>query len=223
MAYPIKLREKAIFLRKKGFSLGETSERLKITKSTASLWLRDVTLDSKAKQRLKRRQIIGQYKTQQLKRERRRELLGVYRENATKEIKLIKFDKKLYKLIVSLLFWCEGVKNNQAHVGFVNSDPLMVKTFMSLLRAAFDIDESKFRILMHLHEYHDEEKQAKFWSRVTGIPRSQFTKTYWKPHTQKRKRDNYPGCVRIGYYSAHVARQLYACYNSFAQEYRGVR
>lgn len=99
----------------------------------------------------------------------------------------------------------------------------MIKIFMFLFRLSFNIDESKFRILMHLHEYHNEEKQKEFWSNLTKIPQSQFTKTYWKPHTKKRKRENYPGCIRVGYYSAHVARQLYAWYNSFAKEHRGVR
>ena len=76
---------------------------------------------------------------------------------------------------------------------------------------------------MHLHEYHKEEKQRKFWSKITGIPEGQFTKTYWRPHTQKRERENYQGCIRVSYYDAHIACRLHAWYNVFAGKQRGVR
>ncbi len=32
------------------------------------------------------------------------------------------------------------------------------------------LDETKFRALLHLHDYHDEKKSKTFWSRISGIP-----------------------------------------------------
>lgn len=223
MKYQLELREEAKRLRQKGFSLKEIAEKLKIAKSTASVWLRDIILDSKVQKRLKERQLLGQYKTIQIKKAKREKLLSYYKKEALKQISQIKFSRKIYKLLCALLFWCEGGKNTQSHVQFINSEPLLIKTFVSLLRSAFEIDEKKFRVLMHLHEYHNEEKQKKFWSETTGIPETQFTKTYWKPHTKKRERNGYQGCVRVSYYDAHVARQLHSWYNAFAEEQRGVR
>lgn len=223
MAYSIEIKEKAKRLRKGGFSLKEISEKLGIAKSTASAWLAHIKLGSKARKRLQKRQIIGQYKAQQTKRVKRKKLLSQYRKEASRQLSLIKFDQKLHKLLSALLFWCEGGKNEQSCVEFSNSDPLMIEVFVKLLRSTFNLDERKFRVLMHLHEYHDEEKQKEFWSKITKIPKNQFTKTYQKPHTKKRKRENYPGCIRVSYYDAHLARQLHAWYNSFAKSLRGVR
>ena len=221
MAYSIRVKTEAKKLRKRGFSLKEISEKLGIAKSTASAWLGHIKLGKKAQQRLQKRRTLGQYKAQQIKRNHRKKLLSQYCKKTSKELSLIKLDKTLYKLLSALLFWCEGAKT-QAHIEFINSDPAMIKTFIELLRSAFDLDESKFRVLMHLHEYHNEQKQKEFWSNITKIHQNQFTKTYWKPHTKKRKRENYPGCIRISYYDAHIARQLHAWYNTFAKKLRPV-
>jgi len=47
-----KLKIKAEKLRRQGFSFREISEELKISKSTASLWLRNVGLSKDAKERI---------------------------------------------------------------------------------------------------------------------------------------------------------------------------
>ena len=222
MAYSIRIKTEAKKLRKKGFSLKEISERLNIAKSTASAWLGYIKLGKRAQERLQKRQIFGQYKAQQTKRNNRKKMLLQYHKKTAKEFSSIKLDKTLYKLLSALLFWCEGAKT-QSCVEFINSDPAMIEAFMKLLRSAFDLDESKFRVLMHLHEYHNEQKQKGFWSEITKIHQNQFTKTYHKSHTKKRKRKNYPGCVRISYYDTRIAHQLYAWYNVFAEKLRGVR
>lgn len=62
MKHNLKLKERAISLRKKGFSFREISEVLYISKSTASLWLKDVELSVKAKDRIKKLGIEGREK-----------------------------------------------------------------------------------------------------------------------------------------------------------------
>ncbi|MGI5827988.1 MAG: hypothetical protein ACOX6V_03135 [Patescibacteria group bacterium] len=52
MAYSVTTKVKAATLRKKGFSLGDISRNLKVSKATLSLWLRELNLDRKAKKRL---------------------------------------------------------------------------------------------------------------------------------------------------------------------------
>ena len=46
-------KQKAIELREKGYSLGEISDKLDISKSTASIWLRNVEISNKAILRLR--------------------------------------------------------------------------------------------------------------------------------------------------------------------------
>jgi len=77
------------------------------------------------------------------------------------------------------------------------------------------VDETKFRALIHLHEYHDESKQKKFWSDITKISENKFQKSYLKINTGKRIKENYPGCISIKYYDAKIFKELKALYKSF--------
>jgi len=217
MAYPIELKNQAIFLRKKGFSLKEIAEKFNIAKSTASVWLQNINLGSKAQERLKKRRILGQYKSRFIKKTQRENLIKAYHLKAYKELSKIHFNKSTYKLLCSFLYWCEGAKLNSSHIRFINSDPNMIKAFLKLLRKSFELDEKKFRALIHLHDYHNEKKQKKFWVKITGIPPRQFNKSYHKPNTKKRIRDNYPGCLAIYYYDHKIAKELAALYNSFVK------
>lgn len=215
--YPIGIKEEAIKLRKKGYSLLEISLTLKIAKSTAAVWLNEVILNSRAQLRLRQRGIIGQYKTQLIKKKKMEELLQSFKENARKDIQGITKSREIYKLICSILFWCEGNKDKLSFLRFTNSDPKMIRCFLNLLREGFDLNERKLRALIHLHDYHKEKAQIDYWSRVTGIPKEQFNHSYHKPHTGKRIKKDYQGCIAISYYDAKLARELWSYYQVFSE------
>ncbi|PJC27889.1 hypothetical protein CO054_03075 [Candidatus Shapirobacteria bacterium CG_4_9_14_0_2_um_filter_39_11] len=221
MPYSLRIRNKAIGLRKKGFSLKEVSEKLKIAKSTASAWLSEIELSPAAKRRLAKRRILGQYKTALLKKKLKDKLKRVREEKAQEMLRKIPFSKKITKLLCAFLWWCEGNKETD-FVRFTSSDIKLVQNFLSLLRRGFKVDESKFRALVHLHSYHQDGRQKRFWSEITKIPLNQFYKSFKKPNTGRRKQKNYPGCLAISYYDARVAKELEAIYNAF-NNFRPVR
>lgn len=95
-------------------------------------------------------------------------------------------------------------------VDFTNSDSDLMRTFLKFFRTGFEVEESKFRVCVHIHEYHDAVTQLKYWSHITGIPHKQFIKSYMKPHTGKQVRENYQGCASVRYHDANMARQLHA-------------
>jgi hypothetical protein len=127
------------------------------------------------------------------------------------------------KFICALIYYCEGAKDKTGGVGFTNSDPKLIKVFLMLLRNNYNIDESKFRICMHLHEYHNFEQQIKFWSKVTNIKKGQFIKPYNKPNTGKRIKEGYQGCLSVKYHSSDLQKQLLmtaeAFFDKFAVDY----
>lgn len=216
MAYNIDIKLKAISLRKKGYSIKEIASTFNIAKSTSSLWCSTIMLNSKAQQRLQKRQILGQYKAMQTVLKKRRSK-DQERLKLTKDLlSNIELTKEHLKLLCSLIYWCEGYKKDDTYIRFINSDPSLIKVFLHLLRNSFEVDESKFRIGMHLHEYHNEKRQKEFWSEITNIPTTQFNKTYLKPHTGKRIRESYPGCISLSYYNANIAREIQAIYNAYA-------
>lgn len=221
MAYNIALKRKAANLREKGFSLSEIVTHLHIAKSTASQWVSYIELSPNAQRILAQKQILGQYKTVLIKRKLKESRKQIAKQRASESLQKVTLSKDLFKLCCSLLWWCEGNKNT-TYVRFTNSDPSLIKNFLFLLRNGFSIDESKFRVLVHLHDYHSEEKQKKFWSDITGIKQKQFYKSYRKPNTGIRHHENYQGCIAISYYDAKIAKELEGIYNVFSNNNQGV-
>lgn len=221
MAYRIEIKDEAIALRKSGYSLKEISEHFKIAKSTASAWLSSINLSISAKNRLQKKQILGQYKSVLLKRKKKDLLRKTDEAKASKMLKNLPLSRGYAKLLCALMWWCEGNKNS-SFLRFTSSDVTLIKNYLSLLRKGFMLDESKFRILVHLHAYHNDHKQKAFWSQITRIPLSQFHKSFQKLNTGKRTRENYPGCIALTYYDAKIAKELEALYNEFTKS-RGVR
>ncbi|MDZ4227628.1 MAG: hypothetical protein U1E54_00105 [Candidatus Levybacteria bacterium] len=221
MAYRIEIKDKAIKLRKDGYSLNEISNLLKIAKSTASDWLSSISLSPSAQNVLKKKQILGQYKSVLLKRMKSDLDKKVNEAKAHERLKSLLFSNDHIKLCCALMWWCEGNKNS-SFLRFTSSDVTLIKNYLSLLREGFPLDESKFRVLVHLHAYHNDDTQKRFWSQVTKIPINQFHKSFQKTNTGKRTRENYPGCIALTYYDAKIAKELEALYNEFTK-FRGVR
>lgn len=211
------IRKKAIGLRKKGYSFAEISGELNISKSTCSLLMRNVVLDKKAAKRLNNRKFVGYKKIAQIWKDKKAKEAKKNKICAEQILQSIGKDVNHCKLYCALLYWCEGEKSEKGGVRFINSDPVLIKTFLNLFRNGFAPEEEKFRILMHLHDYHDEYAQKIFWSKLTKIPQSRFYKTFLKPHTGKRIKNNYPGCVAIYYNSRALAREIREIYKIFSQ------
>lgn len=217
----IRLKEKflqAIQLRKNGFSLKEISEKLRISKSTASLWLRDTVLTRNAQQRLKNRIRQGQRNSATKKKAETEFRRQGYLHTGLKLIQNFNFNKKVLKIFCALMYLCEGSKDDGI-VQFTNSDPQTVRAFVNLFRKSFRLDESKFRISLHLHSYHFSSRQIRFWSKITKVPSGQFMKPYIKPNSGKRIKKDYQGCINLRYYSADVAKELIGIALAFIQYY----
>ncbi len=216
MAHLESTKSLAKMMRRDGRSIKEISEELDISKSTASTWLRNVILNEKAQARLKDRRILGQYKAAQTRIEKTERHSKEDIRFSKKIISSIRFNSNINLLCCALLYWAEGSKT-QSSIGFTNSDPKMISTFLALFRKSFfGLEESKFRCLVYIHEYHDDKKIKRYWSIITGIPLSQFQKSYLKPHTSKRKKTGYHGTLSLRYYDSQIVHKLKAIYNTFS-------
>ena len=210
----------AIKLRQKGISLSEISKRCEVSKSTVSVWVKDVVMSDKSLIILSGNASRNWEKAmiaRKIKREKEQRALVnkmYYYLTSRKEI------GEYSLLLCSLLYWCEGEKGRSG-VRFTNSDPDLVSSFLTLLRKSFKIDNSKLRACLHLHSYHDELTQKKFWSTITDIPSDQFYKVYWKKSGGKILKENYPGCISVRYYDNKVLSELIELYKIFGK-IRGV-
>ena len=88
--------------------------------------------------------------------------------------KSVDLDKSIMFLLCSMIYESEGGKSNFGVLEFTNSDPDLVKIFLSFLRKSFTLDENKFRVVMHLHSYHNEVKEKNFGQKLQISHRVNF-------------------------------------------------
>lgn len=218
----LKEKEQAIALRKRGYSLKEISERLGVAKSTASLWLRDVSLSRSAQNILRSKYTKGQLASQEARRRMTQEKMDEARKRAKGVVRRANMSADSKRILCAVLYWCEGSKaERDKDFTFTNSDPYLVQVFLGLFRENFRIDETKFRVCVHLHEYHDKQKQLQFWSKVTNIPICNFIKPYMKSHTGKRIRKGYQGCIAIRYSDVVISREVQAIAREYLHNHEG--
>lgn len=216
MSYSIAVKQKAKKLREEGNSLFFISQSLGISKSTLSVWLKNVPLNDLALEKINNKKYLSQQKAILTKHKQVLARKAGINKKVKSFFNRFDFSQEQLKIICSLLFWTEGSKSG-SFVSFINSDPKMIQLFLFTLRRAFIIDEKKLRGLVHLHEYHDRAWTEKYWSDVSGIPLSQFSKSYLKSNTGKRKKEGYFGSFRVRYYDVRVAEELTSIYTMLSE------
>lgn len=204
------IKNLAIRDRKEGFTIGEIAIKYKMAESTVSLLVRGVVLNKKATSVLQKKADQGRLKASQVLIERREKRQEESLLIADSLLQNLNINKSISFLVASLSYECEGGKSNFGVLEFTNSDPVLVKIFLVSLRKSFLLDESKFRVVMHLHSYHNEKEEKKFWSEVASIPENKFTKTFQKKESGINKKVGYRGCVQIKYFDVSIKRTLLA-------------
>ena len=162
-------RERARALRAQGWTLDAIAGEVGAAKGTVSVWVRDVPFE-----RMPTRQAARRRGPNVLERRKAAEIATLLDVGRARVGPLSDRD-----LLVAgtALYAGEGSKRDGA-VCFANSDPRMVRLFCRWLRRFFDVDESRLRLRLYLHEGLDVDAANAFWSAVTGIPPTQFRKPY---------------------------------------------
>ncbi len=201
-------QNKAKLLRQKGYSLNEISRLLEVSKSSISLWIRNIKLSPEAKRRIIARFTAGQLASQETKRKQTALKESEAKTLAENILNNYFPNININKILCAMIYYCEGNKIIKDGIRFTNSDPLLIATFLRLFRSCFKIDEGRLRGCIHLHGYHDKEVQLKFWSKIARIPKCQFIKPYIKQNSGLYKKEGYQGCVSIRYADTKIAREL---------------
>lgn len=118
----------------------------------------------------------------------------------------------ILKALLAMLYWAEGAKHEKVYgLVFANTDPKLMRLYVSLLRKVYPLDESRFRVRLHLHYYHRHAEAIDFWSNALKIPPSQFGKIYVKKRSKsKRFRKNFHGICFVKYPANHAREELLA-------------
>jgi transposase len=197
------LRTKARDLRLQGLDYAEIVALLGVSKSSVSLWVRDlprpprVAADECAKRTSER--MRRYWTTERPIRAARRAAASVA---AAADIGGMT-DREIL-IAGAIAYWCEGAKNKPHRradrVTFANSDPELISFFLLFLDVA-DIPRSDLAFQLQIHETADVASAERFWLALTGARPEQFRKTSLKRHnpetTRKNTSDGYHGCLRV--------------------------
>lgn len=203
-------KEEVIKSRKEGLSYGSLSKKFNIAKSTLHYWLSEVyfpkdTILKSKENWIKNIQPLGALANHQ----KRLNKLKIIEEKTKIEVKENINIKEAKKAILATMYWAEGGKGRGDIITFANTDPQMTKLFITLLRECYELDESKFRVRVHLHHYHNEIKVKKFWSDLLNVPLSQFGKIYRKKRSiNKIYRKNEAGICFVRYNSMALKEEI---------------
>lgn len=208
---------KSIKLRKEGNSLGEISKKLNISKSTASLWTKNIRLDFNGKKRIEEKAQSSRAKGHETLHKRKLKRLEIAEKVSDEMIESIKLSKDIEIVALSVMYWCEGIKSDNG-IGFTNSNPELVKAFLNILHKIFEINLSRVQVCLHIHDYHNEKELIEFWSSFINIPINQFS-IYRKESNHKYENSGYKGCVRLSYFDSHIARVILSFAKKFIKLY----
>jgi hypothetical protein len=192
-------QEQARLLRGQSWTLQDIADELDVSKSSVSVWVRDVEFVPSPRRTARRR---GPNRLQVAKQAEIESLLAEGRRRVGR------LSEREFLVAGAALYAGEGSKRDR-EVGFANSDPRMILFFLAWLRHFFGIDEERLRLRLYLHEDLDLDAAIRFWSSMTNIPRTQFQRAYRAVSDPSiRKSKHVYGCPSIRYASASTHRAV---------------
>ena len=192
-------KERARDLRAESWTLQAIASELGVSRSSVSVWVRDVRFEPKPRHRPIFRSPSSLHLAKLAQIEEMdawgREQIGVLSEAA-------------FLAAGVALYAGEGAKKDGS-VNFANTNSEMVSFFCSWLRHFFEVDESRVRVRVYLHQGLDLDAAEEHWAKIVGVPRTQFNQPYRAvadPSIRKNKHEL--GCVYVVYSCSKTHRGI---------------
>jgi hypothetical protein len=171
-------KRKVIELRLQGKSYSEIKKIVNVSKSSLSLWLKNVPLTEEQILGLKKKKerAVERYReTMKLKRMRRSSCYYVNQIN-----KWIPLSDREIFIAGLFLYLGEGNKVSRNSVGITNTDPSVIKFALYWIINSLKVPKEKVRVQLHLYNDMNFEKESNFWLRELQMEKSCLTKPYIK-------------------------------------------
>lgn len=187
-------------LRKQGLSLAEISNKLGVSKSSASLWTRQVVLSTEAIERLtSKRSIPNEHYIN--KRRRNREIGFSTSVDCD--------DLNVLWGIGASLYWAEGSKKI-SECTITNSDPTLLRVFIKFLDRCLRVNKSSIRLW--IYSYIDvgktKEDLVNYWTKELNL--DQVENVYMSfIKSKKKKIKNQFGVARLSVFDGSVVQRIY--------------
>ncbi|WP_327117751.1 hypothetical protein OG206_19425 [Streptomyces sp. NBC_01341] len=194
------LHTKARELRLRGLTYDQIQMELGCSKSSISLWVRDLPTPEPRYTEAERlaRMNAGLADLRANRDAERKETKRTARDAVGRLS-----DRELFIAGVAL-YWAEGTKDKsysrRERIELINSDPDVINLFLHWLNL-LGVSRDRMRFRVSIHESADVAGAEAFWADLTGAPASAFGKTTLKKHNPKTVRKNtgntYRGCLAV--------------------------
>jgi transposase len=198
------LRATARELRARGYTYVEIAAELGASKSSVSLWARDMPRVGRiSPEEIRKRKAAANARFWAAESPRREARRRAITEAAAAQIGRLS-DREVV-IAGAVAYWCEGSKNKPYRqqynrVSFIDSDPKLILLFLRFLTVV-GVAEERIRCGVAIHESADATEAQRFWQETTGLPAEQFRRPTIKRHNPKTNRMNtgndYRGCLVI--------------------------
>ncbi|MDD3531528.1 MAG: helix-turn-helix domain containing protein [Candidatus Pacebacteria bacterium] len=172
-------KEKAVLLRKEGKSYREIGGELHIPRSTLSDWFADEKWSAAIREHLaasaQETSTVRMVALNKLRGERLEKAYEAAVEEAKKELETLKYDPLFLSGV--MLYWGEGSKDPRQGVKFADSDPAMIKLYVAFLKKSCRIPIEMIKAYVLIYPEIEEKTARAYWSKVSGLPWGQFTKS----------------------------------------------
>ena len=175
-----KRKEKAIKLRKLGYSYGMIKERLQISRSTLSYWFKDMLFkpNKEVIERIRR----GPFISGEISHNKRVKNIAKAKALARKELGKIS-RRDLWMLGIGLYIG-EGSKAYET-VQIINSNPEVIKLAIRWFKDICGLTSNNMTVTLHLYPDNNIKKCVQYWRKTTKIPAKQFRKEHIDLRTNK--------------------------------------
>ncbi|MFE7615925.1 hypothetical protein [Streptomyces sp. NPDC057496] len=194
------LREKARELRMRGMTYDRIQAEPGCSKSSISLWVRDLPKPEPRYTNEERRALMN---------------AGLSRLRATRDQERLKIKAHARDAVGRLSdrepflagvtpYWAEGSKDKtysrRESLQFINSDPDVITLYLRRLEP-LEVPRERMRFRVGIHESGDVAGAEQFWADLAGVPTSSLQKATLKKHNPKTTRKNttetYHGCLIV--------------------------
>ncbi|MFJ2196486.1 hypothetical protein [Streptomyces violaceusniger] len=195
------LRARAREMRLQGMTYDRIQLELGCSKSSISLWVRDLPKPDRPPRTREEASAIAKRGWEATLREReiarQRTKLAAAREVGELT------DRELFLIGVGL-YWSEGSKskphNPTERAIFINSDPDMIQLYLAWL-SLLGVEPERLRYRVMIHESAQVADAERYWAEIIGVDVTTLERTTLKKHNPKTVRKNvgegYRGCLVV--------------------------
>ncbi|WP_395361009.1 hypothetical protein ACHGLA_14835 [Streptomyces sp. YH02] len=194
------LRDRARELRLQGMTYDQIQVELGCSKSSISLWVRDLPKPEPryTEEERRIRMNAGLARLRSAQEEERQETKRLARESVGALT-----DRELLVAGVAL-YWAEGAKDKtysrRERLQFINSDPNVITLYLRWLDL-LGVARDRLHFRVSIHESADAAEAQQFWAELAGVDSSTFQRATLKRHNPRTVRKNtteaYRGCLII--------------------------